>query len=126
MIQTLESVIQEAEALQKAKRPAEAIALYESALTRWPDQPGLLYNLGNAQMQLGQTGMAIGRVEHLPELVRRRQRQHGGVQVAKLHLGAAEGEELLPFLQRRPDLFRLVGRGDACTVALRGVAATWP
>ena len=44
----------------------------------------------------------------------------------KAFLGAAEGEELLPFLQRRPDLFRLVGRGDACTVALRGVAATWP
>ena len=44
--QTLESVIDEAEALQKAKRPADAIALYESALTRWPDQPGLLYNAG--------------------------------------------------------------------------------
>lgn len=68
MIQTLESVINEAEALQKAARPADAITLYESALTRWPDQPGLLYNLGNIQLQTKDFSSAAKRFRRVTEL----------------------------------------------------------
>ena len=68
MAQTLETVIQEAEALQKAKRPADAIALYESALTRWPDQPGLLYNLGNLQLQTKDFASAAKHFRRVTEL----------------------------------------------------------
>ena len=68
MTQTLESVINEAEALQKAARPADAIALYESALTRWPDQPGVLYNLGNIQLQTKDFSSAAKHFRRVTEL----------------------------------------------------------
>jgi predicted O-linked N-acetylglucosamine transferase (SPINDLY family) len=54
--------------LRRQKKPGEAVMLYRRALELEPDEPGFLYNLGNALGDAGQTDPAIASYRRAVEI----------------------------------------------------------
>lgn len=68
LVESLEHLVAEAESLERQGDLDGSAARYQAALKRWPDNPGLLYNLANIQMRREDFSDAADNLRRVTEL----------------------------------------------------------